>query len=131
MTLRRKKPRFSSPFDAMSDLAFLLLIFIMLVSMMEKTEKSGVPLASPVVEKAASVDAALEIAVDRAGVIYLDGKTADLQSAETLLARRYRTRAAVILAADRETSFGEVSKIIALLQKLEYPAVSLAVKNAE
>jgi biopolymer transport protein ExbD len=128
VTLRRKKPRFSSPFGAMSDMAFLLLIFIMLVSMMER---SGISPAYPVVEKAAPAGAALEIAVDREGAIYLDGKRAGLQSAEMLLTGRYRARPAVILAADRETDFGEVSAIIALLQKLEYPAVSLAVKNAE
>jgi biopolymer transport protein ExbD len=128
--LRRKRPGLSVPVDAMADLAFLLLVFIMLVSILERT-KQNPTLEYPSADNASPVNAPLEIAINPNGGIFLDGERASFEELESSLGKLYRTsQPPVMLLADQKTAFAPVKKVLALLQKLEYRRLNLAVKRA-
>ena len=115
----------------MSDIAFLLLIFIMLVSLMNY--RTEVKIRYPEAETAKKVDAAknLNIWVDRSGGLYLEGIPSSLAVIERGIVEAYRnapdTRVHII--ADRDTPFANVQRVLEILQLLQYRVVSFVVKN--
>jgi biopolymer transport protein ExbD len=130
--LRQRAYRnFIIPLSSMSDVAFLLLIFIMLVSLINYRRE--VKIAYPEAERArrTSVEKNLEIWVDREGGIYLDGVPAELGAVENAVHEIYRvspdTRIHII--SDRDTPFEMVNQVLSVLQILQYRVVSLVVKN--
>ena len=117
----------------MSDVAFLLLIFIMLVALINyrKEVKIEYPEANTALRTSAEKN--LEVWIDREGAIYLDGDAADLQALEHKIADLYRnapdTRVHII--ADRATAYEKINSVLEVLQILQYRVVSFVVKNAE
>jgi biopolymer transport protein ExbD len=115
----------------MSDVAFLLLIFIMLVSLINYRRE--VKIAYPEADSArrTSTEKNLEIWIDQGGRIYLDGIPAELGAVENAVNDIYRdapdTRIHII--SDRDTPFETVNRVLAILQFLQYRVVSLVVKN--
>jgi biopolymer transport protein ExbD len=132
VNLRKKKQDFIIPMNSMSDVAFLLLIFIMLVSLMNYRREVKIEYPEAVAAKKTSLDKNLEIWIDRAGAIYLDGLPSDLNEIEIAITDIYRnapdTRVHVI--ADRDARFADVNRALQLLQFLQYRVVSFVVKDA-
>jgi biopolymer transport protein ExbD len=118
--------------NSMSDVAFLLLIFIMLVALINYRRE--VKIEYPEAETAAKVSDKknLEIWIDRAGAVYQDGLPASLQNIELTVTDLYRnapdTRVHII--ADRDTPFEKVHGVLEILQILQYRVVSFVVKDA-
>ncbi|MDR3302677.1 MAG: biopolymer transporter ExbD [Spirochaetaceae bacterium] len=133
MKLERKTPMVSIPLNAMSDVAFLLLIFIMLVSLINYRKE--VKIEYPEAENIAKVSDVqnLEIWIDKTGAAFIDGEPATLDAVEALVSTIYRTEpdTRIHIIADRNTSFENVNKVLQILQILEYRVVSLVVKDAE
>ena len=115
----------------MSDVAFLLLIFIMLVSLINyrKTVKIDYPEAATA--KRVSDEKNLEIWVDRAGLLYLDGSACSPAEVERGIVDAYRTApdTRVHIIADRDTPFEHIHQVLDILQLLQYRVVSFVVKN--
>ncbi|MDR2630096.1 MAG: biopolymer transporter ExbD [Spirochaetaceae bacterium] len=132
MRLNRPKKRFVVPLSAMSDVAFLLLIFIMLVSLINYRRE--VKIAYPEGENAKKVSAEknLEIWIDRQGSVYLDGLPAGLPEVELAVEECYRNApdTRIHLIADRDTPFLHVNRVLKILQFLQYRVVSFVVKDA-
>ncbi len=127
---KRKKPMI--PMSSMSDIGFLLLIFIMLISLIN--QRHEVPIKYPeaeTLEKTQEKDN-LEIWVDASGNLSVEGKTLDIASLEGLiaatLAEKPGTRVHVI--ADRNTGYRNVDKVVKILQRLQHRVVSFVVKEA-
>jgi biopolymer transport protein ExbD len=133
MKLIRKKPIISIPMNATSDVAFLLLIFIMLVSLINYRKE--VKIEYPEAEKIAKVSDVknLEIWIDKAGAAYIDGAPATLQTIENTVAAVYRTQpdTRIHIIADRNTTYENVNNVLEILQLLEYRVVSFVVKDAK
>ena len=133
MKLKRKRKVFFIPLFSMSDIAFLLLIFIMLVSLMNY--RTEVRIRYPEAETAKKVDASknLNIWVDQSGGLYLEGIPSSLAVIERGIVEAYReapdTRVHII--ADRDTPFENVHKVLNILQILQYRVVSFVVKNEQ
>ncbi|MDR0878069.1 MAG: biopolymer transporter ExbD [Treponema sp.] len=132
MKLKKKeRKRFSIPLNSMSDVAFLLLIFIMLVSLINyrKVIKIDYPEAQTALRTSAEKN--LEIWIDISGDVYLDGTPAILQDVEETVADLYRnapdTRLHII--ADRSTPYANINSVLEILQVLQYRVVSFVVKN--
>jgi len=129
--LKRKRKNFFIPLFSMSDIAFLLLIFIMLVSLMNY--RTEVKIRYPEAETAKKVDVEknLIIWVDHIGGLYLEGRPSNLAEIEKGIVEAYRnapdTRVHII--ADRDTPFMNVHKVLEILQLLQYRVVSFVVKN--
>jgi len=133
MQLKRKKPMIEAPMNAMSDVGFLLLIFIMLISLINYRKE--IKIDYPEAYQASKVDEAknLEIWIDRSGAIYIDGTPASLNEVEDTLYATYQTApdTRVHIIADRNTPFESVDRVIDILQLLEYRVVSFVVKTDE
>ena len=117
--------------NAMSDVAFLLLIFIMLVALINFRREVKIEYPEADRAKRTSAEKNLEIWIDREGDLYLDGLPAELASIENALGETYRrapdTRVHII--ADKNTAYGNISSVVEILKLLEYRVVSFVVKN--
>jgi biopolymer transport protein ExbD len=128
-----KKGDFVIPMNAMSDVSFLLLVFIMLVALINyrKEVKVDYPEAQPENTKKMSAEKNMELWVDLNGAFYLDGTPCDLQTIEDAVSELYLnapdTRVHII--ADRNVPFEKVNAVLASLQLLQYRVVSLVVKD--
>jgi biopolymer transport protein ExbD len=120
------------PVNAMSDVAFLLLIFIMLVSLINYRKEVKIEYPEAAALKKTSAEKNLEIWIDNAGRLYLDGIAADALTIEHALVDMYRaapdTRVHII--ADKNTPFENVNVVLDILQLLEHRVVSFVVKDA-
>ncbi|MDR1419328.1 MAG: biopolymer transporter ExbD [Treponema sp.] len=115
----------------MSDVAFLLLVFIMLVALINYRKE--VKIEYPEAKRAArtSAEKNLEIWIDRDGGAWLDGVPAAKRDIEDKIADLYRaapdTRVHII--ADRNTPYEKIAAVLDILQILQYRVVSFVVKD--
>ena len=131
MKLTRRRKAFFIPLSSMSDVAFLLLIFIMLVSLINYRRVVKIRYPEAETAKIVSVEKNLEIWVDISGGLYLNGEPGSLAFVEQGIVEAYRaapdTRVHII--ADRDTPFENIHKVLDILQILQYRVVSFVVKN--
>jgi biopolymer transport protein ExbD len=132
MKIRKKNRRYPIiAVSAMSDIAFLLLIFIMLVSIINyrKEIKIEYPLAKN--QERTQVDKNFEIWVNKDGAVFYDGKNIDLITLQKMAEDKYfkipDVRFHVI--ADRNVKYKYVNDIIEVLKQIQANAVSLVVKE--
>jgi biopolymer transport protein ExbD len=115
----------------MSDVAFLLLIFIMLVSLINYRREVKIEYPEAYGASQTSVEKNLEIWIDREGRVYLDGIAGDLEELQYAVDEIYRsapdTRLHVI--ADKNTPYRYLNQVISVLQLLQYRVVSFVVKD--
>jgi biopolymer transport protein ExbD len=115
----------------MSDVAFLLLIFIMLVALINYRKE--VKIEYPEAKRAlrTSAEKNLEIWIDRDGGAYLDGIPAEKKDVEERIAALYRSApdTRVHIIADRNTPYEKIGSILEILQILQYRVVSFVVKD--
>jgi len=133
MKLRRKRKSFSIPLNSMSDVAFLLLIFIMIVALINYRKEVKIEYPEAKIAFRTSAEKNLEVWIDREGGIYLDGDGADLLALERKIAELYvnapDTRVHII--ADRNTPYEKINNALEILQLLQYRVVSFVVKSNE
>lgn len=133
MKLRRLTGRqFYIPLNSMSDVAFLLLIFIMLVALINyrKEVKIEYPEAKSALRTSAEKN--LEIWIDREGAVYLDGERSDRAGVELAIADLYRSApdTRIHIIADRNTPYEKINGVLEILQLFQYRVVSFVVKDA-
>ncbi|MDR0557544.1 MAG: biopolymer transporter ExbD [Treponema sp.] len=126
----RNRKRFVIPLNSMSDVAFLLLIFIMLVSLINYRKEVKVEYPEAETVKKTSVEKNLEIWIDVQGVLYLNGDASDLQTTEDSIIETYRKapETRIHLIADKNTRFEQVNMVLQMLQILQYRVVSFVAK---
>jgi biopolymer transport protein ExbD len=132
MKLLRERKQFIVPLNSMSDVAFLLLIFIMLVALINYRREVKIEYPEAETAKKTSAEKNLEIWIDHSGAVYLDGIPSTLRAVENAVGDLYRnapdTRLHII--ADRGTPFANIHKVLEILQFLQYRVVSFVVKDA-
>jgi biopolymer transport protein ExbD len=134
MKLKRKKGGlFLITTFSTSDIAFLLLIFIMVIALTNyrKEVKIDYPEARTVLNTGAEKN--MEVWVDREGRIYIAGDPANLQMLERAIIDFYVTApdTRIHIIADRYTPYEKINNVLELLQILQYRTVSFVVKNVE
>jgi biopolymer transport protein ExbD len=126
MKLRRERKRCIAPLSSMSDIAFLLLIFIMLTALINSRREVKIEYPEADGAKRTGAEKNIELWIDRSGATYLDGLPCTLQTIEDTVGELYRnapdTRLHII--ADRNTAFSHVHKVLEILQLLQYRVVS-------
>jgi biopolymer transport protein ExbD len=131
MKIVRERKTLPVPMSSMSDIAFLLLIFIMLVSLINYRQEVKIEYPEAESARRTSAEKNLEIWIDREGGLYLDGLAAALPAIEDALGETYRTApdTRIHIIADRNTPYAAVNGIVEILQLLEYRALSLVVRG--
>jgi len=133
MNLRRKKKSFFIPLNSMSDVAFLLLIFIMIVALINYRKEVKIEYPEAKTAQRTSAEKNLEVWIDREGEIYLDGDLSGYDVLERKIAELYvnapDTRVHII--ADRNTPYEKINSVLEIFQILQYRVVSFVVKNNE
>jgi biopolymer transport protein ExbD len=124
---RRRGPIVSV--NAMSDIAFLLLVFIMLISLINYREE--VPIAYPEAEnpEVTEADKNVEIWVTRRGTLFYDGEAVSLEQIEAVIADAVAENpsARIHILADRNTPYKHVNAVVEVLQLLQHRVVSFVV----
>jgi biopolymer transport protein ExbD len=133
MKLARRKKDFVIPLNSMSDVAFLLLIFIMIVALINYRKEVKIEYPEAKTALRTSAEKNLEVWIDRGGGIYLDGEAANLSALETKIAQLYTSApdTRVHIIADRNTPYEKINNALEILQLLQYRVVSFVVKSNE
>jgi len=117
----------------MSDIAFLLLIFIMLISLINYRVEVNIEYPEANMALRTTAEKNLEVWIDIEGSIYLDGIHSDRLALERKIADLYvsapDTRVHVI--ADRNVQYEKINNVLEVLQILQYRVVSFVVKTNE
>lgn len=119
------------PLNAMSDVAFLLLIFIMLVALINYRREVKIEYPEARTALRTSDKKNLEIWIDKAGGLYLDGIACSLMDVENAIGEIARSApdTRVHIIADKSVPFVRISGVLEIMQLLQYRVVSLVVKD--
>ncbi|MCL2556942.1 MAG: biopolymer transporter ExbD [Treponema sp.] len=122
------------PAAALSDVAFLLLIFVMVLSLMSqmaRAEQSAGVIPAEARQASEALETGLEIWIDAQGEIFVDGRPSSIAEARDAITALSQERpgTTAMIVADRDARFGAVSAVIEMLQSIEHRNVSLAVRG--
>jgi biopolymer transport protein ExbD len=127
----RRKPII--PINSMSDIAFLLLIFIMLISLINYRKE--VKIAYPEAEhyEVTQAEKNLEIWITKDGNIIIDGMLHTPAMLEDTIAAHIIENPSVRIhvLADRDTPYMHVNQVIEILKLLQHRVVSMVVKETD
>jgi len=130
---RAREKKFTIPLNSMSDVAFLLLIFIMVIALINFRKEIHIEYATAQAVLNTGAEQNLEVWVDLEGNIYIAGDPSDLPLLEQTVADLYVSApdTRIHILADRNTPYEKINDVLGVLQILQYRTVSFVVKNAE
>ena len=130
---RARNKNFTIPLNSMSDVAFLLLIFIMVIALINFRKEIHIEYATAETVLNTSTEQNLEIWIDLEGNIYIAGDPADIPALENTIADLYVSApdTRIHILADKNTPYEKIHAVLEVLQILQYRTVSFVVKNAE
>ena len=119
------------PLSSMSDIAFLLLIFIMILSLINYRREVKIEYPEADRARRTSAEKNLEIWIDQQGGLYLDGYPEEFGVIENALGETYRSApdTRIHIIADKNTPYSNVYGVLEVLKLLEYRVVSFVVRN--
>jgi len=133
MNIKRSGKFISVPLFSTSDIAFLLLIFIMLVSLINYRVEVKIDYPEADMAQRVTDEKNLEVWINIEGSIFLDGLPSDKLALEHKIADLYvnapDTRVHII--ADKNTPYERINSVLEILQLLQYRVVSFVVKSYE
>ena len=131
VNIKKKRRNPSITTSSMSDIGFLLLIFIMLISLMNQRYEEKINYSESTALERTQSDSNFEIWIQRNGVVSAEGKELDSVGLEravvTAIAANPNVRIHVI--ADRDTPYKYVNSVVSVLQSLQHRVVSFVVKE--
>ena len=127
--VKRRKPSVAT--SSMSDIGFLLLIFIMLISLMNQRYEEKINYSESAVLERTQADENFEIWVQNNGIVSADGQIVDAVALEkaivTAIAQNPNVRIHII--ADKDTPYKYINGVTSILQSLQHRVVSFVVKE--
>jgi len=125
----RRRPIVS--ISAMSDIAFLLLIFILLISLINYRRE--IPIRYPEAETIETThgDKNLEIWIDPTGATFVQGFRYNITGIEGIIVERIQQNPSlrIHILADRDTPYRYVHGVMEILQRLQHRVVSLVIRE--
>lgn len=117
--------------SSMSDIGFLLLIFIMLISLIN--QKHEEPIEYPEAQMLEKTEEAenLEIWIESSGTISVEGSSVNLAELEMVIVATLTKEAGtrVHIIADKHTPYRHINAVIKILQTLQHRVVSFVVQE--
>ncbi|MBR6142824.1 MAG: biopolymer transporter ExbD [Treponema sp.] len=131
VNIKKKRRNPSITTSSMSDIGFLLLIFIMLISLMNQRYEEKINYSESTALERTQADSNFEIWIQKNGVVSAEGKELDSVGLEravvSAIAANPNVRIHVI--ADRDTPYKYVNSVVGVLQSLQHRVVSFVVKE--
>ncbi|MBP5251159.1 MAG: biopolymer transporter ExbD [Treponema sp.] len=132
VNIKKKRRNPSITTSSMSDIGFLLLIFIMLISLMNQRYEEKINYSESYVTERTQADSNFEIWIQKNGVISADGEYLDALGLEKAVVAAITENPGVRIhiIADRETPYKYVNSVVSVLQSLQHRVVSFVVKES-
>lgn len=126
---KRRNPSITT--SSMSDIGFLLLIFIMLISLMNQRYEEKITYSESAVLERTQADSNFEIWIQKNGVISADGNVLDRNSTEKAIinAIAENPNVRIHIIADKDTPYKYVNEVVSVLQVLQHRVVSFVVRE--
>ncbi|MBQ9909396.1 MAG: biopolymer transporter ExbD [Treponema sp.] len=132
VNIKKKRRNPSITTSSMSDIGFLLLIFIMLISLMNQRYEEKINYSESAVLERTQADSNFEIWIQKNGVISADGEQLDSLSLERAIVGAIAENPGVRIhvIADKDTPYKYVNSVVGVLQSLQHRVVSFVVKES-
>ena len=129
--IQRRKRKASIATASMSDIGFLLLIFIMLISLINQRHEENIKKKKKKILEKTQEEKNLEIWIKRDGGIFVEGNQLSSENLELLLAGKIAEEpgARIHIIADRNTPYKYINDVVSVLQLLQHRVVSFVVKE--
>ncbi len=130
-TIQRRKRKASIATASMSDIGFLLLIFIMLISLINQRHEEKIEYSEAKILEKTQEEKNLEIWIKEDGNIFVEGNQISPQNLELLIAGKIAEEptARIHIIADRNTPYKYINDVVSVLQLLQHRVVSFVVKE--
>lgn len=127
--VKRRKPSVAT--SSMSDIGFLLLIFIMLISLMNQRYEEKINYSESAVLERTQADENFEIWVQNNGIVSADGQILDAVALEKAIvgAIAQNPNVRIHIIADKDTPYKYINGVTSILQSLQHRVVSFVVKE--
>ena len=131
VNIKKKRRNPSITTSSMSDIGFLLLIFIMLISLMNQRYEEKINYPESTILERTQADANFEIWVQKNGVISADGQILDAVGLERAIVGAIAENPGVRIhvIADKDTPYKYVNSVVGILQSLQHRVVSFVIKE--
>lgn len=115
----------------MSDIAFLLLIFIMLISLINYRREVKINYAEAEFQEVTQSENNLEIWINAPGHLFVKGAEVSLNALEQIIATSVveNPDVRIHILADRDTPYKHVNSVMEILKLLQHRIISLVVKE--
>lgn len=131
MNLKPKRRNPSITTSSMSDIGFLLLIFIMLISFMNQRYEEKIQYSESTGLEKTQADKNFEIWIQQNGTISADGNILNEKTLEISVVKAIAENpdVRIHIIADKDTPYKYVNQTLAVLQALQHRVVSFVVKE--
>jgi len=131
INVKRKVHPPTIPVSAMSDIGFLLLIFIMLLALINDRYEVKIDYPEAEAVEKTQMEHNLEIWVEQDGTLSVDGSVVDSQTLEQIIAASVveHPDVRIHILADRNTPYRYVNQVVEVLQLLQHRVVSFVVRE--
>ncbi len=131
VNIKKKRRNPSITTSSMSDIGFLLLIFIMLISLMNQRYEEKINYPESRILERTQADKNFEIWVQKNGVVSADGEILDGIGLERAIVGAIAENPGVRIhiIADKDTPYKYVNSVVSVLQNLQHRVVSFVIKE--
>lgn len=133
LNIKKKRRSVRVTTSSMSDIGFLLLIFIMLISLMNQRFEEKITYSESLFTERTQSEANFEIWIQSNGIISADSKVLNETLLESAIIDAVSNNPAVRIhiIADKNTPYKYVNSVVRVLQSLQHRVVSFVVKDAQ
>jgi len=126
---KRRNPSITT--SSMSDIGFLLLIFIMLISLMNQRYEEKIIYSESTALEKTQADSNFEIWIQNNGTVSADGMVLNEKTLETAVVNAIaeNPNVRIHIIADKNTPYKYVNDAVMVLQSLQHRVVSFVVKE--
>lgn len=129
LNIKRRKPSITT--SSMSDIGFLLLIFIMLISLMNQRKGEKIQYSEALALEKTQEANNFEIWIQENGIVSVQQEIVTPEQLEALLvtAKTEHPDIRVHILADKNTSYKHINGVISVLQQMQHRVVSFVIKE--
>ena len=130
-SIQRRKRKASIATASMSDIGFLLLIFIMMISLINQRHEEKIEYSEAKVLEKTQVEKNLEIWIKKDGCVFVDGNQIAPDALELLITGKIAEEpgSRIHIIADRNTPYKYINGVVEVLQLLQHRVVSFVIKE--